>query len=74
MTSKISDMTAQVLRLESDDEVALKYLGAAVVLQWHGFPDDVRQSLIQQAVSVGGLPPLEHLQDQIKALIARVRG
>lgn len=74
MTNKAPNMTAQVLHLESGDEIALKYLGAAVVLQWHSLPDDVRLSLLQQADSVGGLPPLEHLHDQIKQLIARARG
>jgi len=73
MTNKAPNMTAQVLRLEPGDEIALKYLGAAVVLQWHSLPDDLRRSLVQQAVSVGGLPALEHLHDQIKQLVARAR-
>jgi hypothetical protein len=73
MANTILGMAPQVIHLEAGDEVALKYLGAAVVLQWHGFPDDVRQALLQQAVSVGGLPPVERLHDQIKALIARAR-
>ena len=67
-------MAPQTIHLETGDEIALKYLGAAVVLQWHSFPEAVRQSLLQQADSVGGLPPVGQLHDQIKALIARVRG
>jgi hypothetical protein len=70
----MTNMAAQTIHLETGDEIALKYLGAAVVLQWHSFPDAVRQSLLQQADSVGGLPPVEDLHEQIKALIARVRG
>ena len=68
------NMAAQVIHLETDDEIVLKYLGAAVVLQWHNFPDAVQQALLQQAHSVGGLPPVGQLRDQIKALIDRVRG
>lgn len=74
MPDATSSMAAQVVHLEPGDEIVLKYLGAAVVLQWHGFPDAVRQSLLQQADSVGGLPPVEHLHEQIKTLIARARG
>ena len=69
-----ASMAAQTIHLESGDEIALKYLGAAVVLQWHSFPESVRQSLLQQANSVGGLPPVGQLHDQIKALIRRARG
>jgi hypothetical protein len=69
-----ANMTAQIIHLETDDEIALKYLGAAVVLQWHSLPVAVQQSLLQQADSVGGLPPVGQLHDQIKTLIARVRG
>jgi hypothetical protein len=67
------NMAAQVIHLETDDEIILKYLGAAVVLQWHNLPDAVQQSLLQQAHSVGGLPPVGRLRDQIKALIDRIR-
>jgi hypothetical protein len=70
----LASMVPQTIRLESGDEIALKYLGAAAVLQWHNFPETVQQSLLQQADSVGGLPPVERLHDQIKALIARGRG
>jgi len=67
------DMAAQVLHLETDDEIILKYLGAAVVLQWHNLPDAVQQSLLQQAHSVGGLSPVRQLRDQLQSLIDRVR-
>jgi hypothetical protein len=69
-----ADMAAQIIHLESNDEIAVKYLGAAVVLQWRHLPAPVQQSLLQQAHSVGGLPPVGQLRDQIKALIDRVRG
>jgi len=67
------DMTAQVLHLEAGDEVALKYLGAAVVLQWANLPEAVQKSILQQASSVGGLPPVTSLHEQINALIGRGR-
>jgi hypothetical protein len=73
-TMSRADMAAQIIHLETDDDIALKYLGAAVVLQWEHLPEAVQQSLLQQAHSVGGLPPAGQLRDQIKALIGRVRG
>lgn len=63
-------MTAQVLNLKVGDDIALQYLGAAVVLQWHSLP---KQSLMQQATSVGGLPLVGSLRDQIKRLLRRDR-
>jgi hypothetical protein len=66
-------MSAQILHLTTGDEAVLQYLGAAVVLQWRTLSDDVRRSILQQASSVGGLPPIEHLHDQMKALIERKR-
>ena len=69
-----ASMAPQIIHLETGDEIALKYLGAAAVLQRHSFPHAEQQSLLQQADSVGGLPPFEQLHDQIKALIARGRG
>jgi len=73
MTATPANMAAQIIHLEMDDEIALKYLGAAVVLQWHNLPEAVQQSLLQQAHSVGGLPAVGQLRDQIRALIDRVR-
>jgi hypothetical protein len=67
------DMTAQVLHLEQGDEIALLYLGAAVVLQWQDIPEKVQQAILQQANSVGGMPPITSLHEQIKALIRRPR-
>lgn len=69
----MTSMTPQTIHLEARDEVALKYLGAAVVLQWHSIPESVQQQLLQQANSVGGLPPVSELHEQIKALIRRGR-
>jgi hypothetical protein len=74
MPTPADNMAAQIVHLENDDEIVLKYLGAAVVLQWHNLPDAVQQSLLQQAHSVGGLPPVGRLRDQITTLIGRVRG
>lgn len=69
----MSDLTAQVLHLEPGDEIALQYLGAAVVLQWDALPEKAQQAILQQAVSVGGLRPVTSLPEQIKSLIGRIR-
>jgi hypothetical protein len=57
-------MRSQTVELKPGDDVALRYLGAAVVLQWQNLPEQVQQSLLQQAVSVGGLPPVTSLHEQ----------
>ena len=67
------DMTAQVVHLERGDEIALLYLGAAVVLQWGYLAEKAQQAILQQANSVGGLPPVTSLNEQIKSLIQRIR-
>jgi hypothetical protein len=67
------DLTAQILNMEKGDEIALQYLGAAVVLQWQALPQKAQQAILQQAISVGGLPPVTSLHEQIKSLIRRTR-
>ena len=67
-------MTAQTINLNDGDTVALQYLGAAVVLQWNNLPKPVQDTLLQQASSVGGLPMLTSLHEQIKLLLRRERG
>ena len=67
------DMMAQVLHLKQGDEIVLWYLGAAVVLQWGYLPEEAQQAILQQANSVGGLPPVTSLNEQIKSLIQRIR-
>ncbi|HKA81348.1 MAG TPA: hypothetical protein VKD43_15010 [Xanthobacteraceae bacterium] len=69
----MSDMKAQTVTLQEGDRTALQYLGAAVVLQWSNIPEDVRKALLQQSKSVGGLPVVPDLHDQIEALLRRVR-
>jgi hypothetical protein len=69
----MTDMKAQTIILQEGDKAALEYLGAAVVLQWSNLPEDVRKSLLQQANSVGGLPLVAELPEQIQALLRRVR-
>ena len=64
-------MEPHAIHLTKGDELTLQYLGAALVLQWHNLPEKVQQELLQQAESVGGLPPVTSLHDQIKALIRR---
>ena len=69
----MTDMTPQTIRLQPGDENTLKYLGAAVVLQWHDLPETVRVSLLRQADAVGGLPLAGDLQQSIQGLIERLR-
>ena len=70
----MTDMSPQTIRLVPGDETILKYLGAAVVLQWHNLPQSVQRSLLQQSSAVGGLPVAGDLQQEIEALITRARG
>jgi len=69
----MSDMKPQTLVLHEGDKAALQYLGAAVVLQWSNLPEDVRKNLLQQADSIGGLPPVSDLHAHIQELIHRLR-
>ena len=69
----MADLTPQTIHLLPGDETILKYLGAAVVLRWHSLPEAVQNSLLRQANSVGGLPLAGQLQEEIEALIHRVR-
>jgi hypothetical protein len=70
----MADMKAQTITLHEGDKLALEYIGAAVVLQWSNLPEDVRKAILQQADSVGGLPVVADLHEQIQALIRRLRG
>jgi hypothetical protein len=67
------DMTPQLLSLQQGDDIALQYLGAAVILQWETLPQEARNAIWQQAESVGGLPPVTSLHEQIKSLIQRTK-
>jgi hypothetical protein len=69
----MAKMKAQTITLHEGDKTALQYLGAAVVLQWSNIPEDVRRSVLQQADSVGGLPAIPDLHEQIQGLITRLR-
>lgn len=69
----MADFAPQTLHLLPGDETILKYLGAAVVLQWQNLPEAVQNALLRQANSVGGLPLAGQLQEEIEALIRRVR-
>ncbi|MDT3686253.1 MAG: hypothetical protein RO009_14555 [Pseudorhodoplanes sp.] len=69
----MTDMTRQTIRLAEGDDTVLKYLGAAVVLQWHNLPEPVQKALLQQAESTGGLQAATKLHSQITSLIERSR-
>ena len=70
---KVVCHTLNPIHLKAGDEITLQYLGAALILQWHNLPEKTQQELVQQAESVGGLPPVTSLHDQIKALIGRAK-
>jgi hypothetical protein len=70
---RMAGMKAQTIILHEGDKTALQYLGAAVVLQWSNIPQDVRKALLQQSDSVGRLPVVPDLHEQIQSLIMRVR-
>jgi hypothetical protein len=42
--------------------------------QWDSLPRPIQDALLQQASSVGGLPVVETLHEQIKLLLRRERG
>jgi hypothetical protein len=63
----------RTIRLEKGDEVTLQYLGAALVIQWSELSEQVQQTILRQAMSMGGLPPLTSLNEQIKSLISRTK-
>jgi hypothetical protein len=64
-------MEPHALHLQKGDDIVLQYLGAAVVLQWHNLPEKAQKELLQQAQLVGGLPPVNSLGEQLRALIER---
>jgi len=67
-------MSAQTVNLSGGDNVVLQYLGAALVLQWEAIPKPLQDVILQQADSVGGLPAVTSLHEQIKLLLRRERG
>jgi hypothetical protein len=54
---------------DGSDEIALQYLGAAVVVTWQRLPPDVREALLSRAPSIVGLPPTPSLEVKIKSLL-----
>jgi hypothetical protein len=51
------------------DEIALQYLGAALVLTWARLPTEVREMLLRRAMSISGLPATEDLETKITSLL-----
>ena len=54
----------RTIKLQKGDEVTLQYLGAALVIQWSELSEQVQQTILRQAMAVGGLPPLTSLNEQ----------
>jgi hypothetical protein len=63
----------RTIKLQKGDEVTLQYLGAALVLQWSELSEEVQQTILRQAMAMGGLPPLTSLNEQVRSLIARTK-
>ena len=61
----------RTIKLQKGDEVTLQYLGAPLVLQWSELSEEVQQTILRQAMAVGGLPPLTSLNEQVRSLIRR---
>ena len=53
---------------DGSDEVALQYLGAAVVLTWQRLPPEVRELLLNRATSITGLQATSALDAKITSL------
>lgn len=53
------------------DEVALQYLGAAVVVSWQRLPPEVREILLNRATSIIGLSATNALDAKITSLLRR---
>jgi hypothetical protein len=51
------------------DEIALQYLGAALVLTWARLPTEVREMLLRRAMSMTGLPATDDLETKITSLL-----
>ncbi len=66
-------MQAKTFKLEGD-EIALQYLGAATAMQWNSLPQAARDSIMERAMALGGLPPTTQLKEQIGLLIRRNAG
>ena len=67
-------MPSATIKTEKGDEIALMYLGAAVVLSWQDLPPPVQQAILDQSSAVGGLPGTIGLHEQVQALIRRNQG
>jgi hypothetical protein len=65
-------MVARIFQQGFPEEVALQRLGAALVLQWSLLPEQLRQTLIQQALALSG-PRDEDVHEKIKELLERGR-
>ena len=59
------------VRLEDGDDIALQYLGAALVLEWQLIPETAQRAILQKATEIGGLPALPPLREQIRNLVKR---
>jgi hypothetical protein len=60
---------AQINIKDGGDELALQYLGAAVILSWARLPQEARELLLTRSSMITGLPATAELEERIKALL-----
>ena len=56
------------------DQLALSYLGAAVVVEWNQLSPDTQRLLMDRAAAVGPLPPITSLVNSLQVLIRKHGG
>ena len=54
---------------DGNDEVALQYLGAAVVITWARLPPEAREMLLSRSISITGLLTTTGLEAKIGSLL-----
>ncbi len=67
----MTDITGRSLDYADEDEHILRRLGGAVVVQWRSLPQDVRDTLLEQAVYINDRTPAVQLKEQIESFIRK---
>ncbi len=66
--------TAGQANLAADEERILRFLGAAVIMQWNTLPTKLQRELFDKAASMGDLMDPIPLKGQIALVLASTRG
>jgi hypothetical protein len=65
--------TAGEANLAADEERILRFLGAAVVMQWNTLPTKLQRELLDTAASLDDLVDPVHLKGQIAQVLHRFK-